>query len=643
MIWFRRIIAVPLALVFILLFISLLVIHRVNATAGNPDFYADRLEQADVYNYLYQDVLPAALEEIEADVGPDDFPVEFALLKSRAPGVMEQALPAEWLKTQVEMSFSQVVPYVLGDTDNFSVSIPLKDRVAAAAVALKALPHDEEFFNELYQQSIDYAAGKYGEMQADLPEILRLSDEEAASVIRTVLPPEWIHAQIDAALDEVVPYLTGEKEHFVLTLDISERMDALEAAVTDILVRPEAYDYALNDMAVSYIRERIEEIDIPEEIVIYDSDILDVLEEVVTPDWYEAIVNDVVGQVFSYLRGDRDTIDIVIYLGGLKPAVIDSFTELVDQKLEDYYNSLPTGTLEQTADFLLNPPQDSLPEYRPIGFFYWEIKLLAGIDIESMVSSSVNDLPDEYTLSDTDIRESLSEDGEEDLLTQVREMVQEGYTYTDADLREDLGEDFATITDTRVWIASDFSFTEVDLQEWMEEEEGTNGGGTWQTLEDIRSVAGTVRDWIWPAWFVPALLSVGVGFLGGRGWRSRVIWGAAVLAIACLIAYIAFGPVFSAFAEPRIDKALNESLGTTDGLGALAADKGVAVARDTVDSFVGGINIQAIVLLVLSLAAIAVVVWHPWSRRTRAVEEITPPPDLPPADQAQEPPDRPIS
>src|SRR3989304_1266495 len=98
MIIFRRIIAVPLALVFILLFVFLLVVHRTNATAGNPDFYIDKLRQADVYNYMYHDILPAALEEIEADVGANDFPVEFAILKSHAPGVMDQALPPEWLQ-----------------------------------------------------------------------------------------------------------------------------------------------------------------------------------------------------------------------------------------------------------------------------------------------------------------------------------------------------------------------------------------------------------------------------------------------------------------------------------------------------------------------------------------------------------------
>ncbi len=639
MIWLRRTIAIPLALVFIILFGVLLVVNRVNATAGNPDFYVERLHEADIYNFMYDDIIPVALDELEADMDNPHLPVDIALLKERLPGIVEEALPPEWLEAQVAQAFEQVMPYLMGDTDNFTISISLKDRVEAIAAAVKDALHDDEIFNDLYGQGIDFAIQEYAEIQVDLPETLHLSDVEVDAALRAVLPADWIQAQIEAAVDAVVPYLTKEAEHFTVRLDISGRMDALEDVITGVLMKPGTYDYVINDMAVSYIGDMISEIDVPGEIVISDSDILGVINEVLPDGWYEARVTDVVGQVFSYLRGDRDTIEISVYLADLKPDMIDAFTEMADQKLEDYYNSLPTGTLEQTADFVLNPPQDSLPEYRPVGFWWWEIKLLAGIDIEEIVAAAVNDLPDEYTFSDADIREALGSSGEDDLLTTARDMVRDGFTFTDADLLEEFGEDHETIEDVREWAAADYLFTEQDLHELMVKEDGSMAADDWQTVEDVRDIVGTARTWLWPAWLVPALLLAGVGFLGGRHWYSRIIWAASALAVASLIVYIAFGPVFSALARPEIDQAITEAVGQNEGVMAVADDKVVAVAQDTVDSFIGGIDTLAIVLLVASLVIIAAAVfWHFQRRRPQAVPvEISPDNALPP----EPPPDTP--
>ena len=650
MIFFRRLIAVPLALVFILLFIVLLVVNRANATAGNPDFYVERLHEADIYNFMYDDIMPAALGELEADMDDPDLPVDIALLKERLPGIMEEALPPEWLEAQVAQAFEQVMPYLMGDTDNFTISISLNDRVEAIAAAVKDILHDDVFYNDLYDQGIDFAIEEFAEIQADLPEVLRLSEAEVDAALRAVLPADWIRAQVDAAVDAVVPYLTKEAEHFTIRLDVSGRMDALEDVITGILTKQETYEYALNEMLVAFVQEKISGAGLPEGITFTDSEIAAVAEEVLPAGWYEARVNDVVGQAFSYLRGDRDTIEISIYLADLKPAMIDAFAGLADQKLEELYDSLPAGTLEQTADFLLNPPQDSLPEYRPIGFMYWEIKLLAGIDIEDLTADLVDEwIPDEYVFSDADIREALGDSGDDDLLTAARDMVRDGFTFTDADLYEELGEDHETIEDVREWVAADFLFTNEDLHQYMVEEEGGMAEDDWQTVETVRDIMGTVRTWLWPAWIVPALLLAGIGFLGGRHWYSRIIWAASVLAVAALIVYIAFGPVFSAVAQPQIDEVIAEEFTGTEGVTGLGVDKGVEIAQDTIDSVVGGMNIQAIIIFAVSLAVIAAAVfWHFWRRRVKAVPEPTPgtgdsfPPSIQPP-SADQPPDLPDS
>jgi hypothetical protein len=317
-------------------------------------------------------------------------------------------------------------------------------------------------------------------------------------------------------------------------------------------------------------------------------------------------------------------------------------TGLADQKLEVVFNLLPLATPEQEAALLANPPVGIFPPYRPPGMSYTELKALVSIDVEDVTAASVDEwMPDDFTFSDADIRGSFADEGEKDVLTQARDLVRDGFTFTDADLRENFGDDFGNIEDAREWMASDFVFTEADLQELITDD-AANDADDWQSYQDIRSIIGTARSWLWPAWLIPVLLLVGIGFLGGRNWRSRVLWGASVLAIASLIVVIAIGPVFSALAQPRIDDALAEAVSGTEGVQALAAAKGVAIAQDAIDSFIGGIYIWAIVLLVLSLVAIAAVIfWHFWRRRSVLKQEETPPSNLPPPEEPQDLPDAP--
>jgi len=84
-----------------------------------------------------------------------------------------------------------------------------------------------------------------------------------------------------------------------------------------------------------------------------------------------------------------------------------------------------------------------------------------------------------------------------------------------------------------------------------------------------------------------------------------LIWAAAVLVAIAIITYIAFGPVFSATAQPRIDEALMQTVGQAEGFQALLGNKGIAIAQNSIDSFVGGIKTQAFILLGVSLALVA--------------------------------------
>ncbi len=78
-----------LALIFALAF-------RVNNTLLEPEFVKSQLRDGDVYNYLHDEVLPAALDEIGENAS--DTPVDLTLLKDDITLAAREIFPPAWLQ-----------------------------------------------------------------------------------------------------------------------------------------------------------------------------------------------------------------------------------------------------------------------------------------------------------------------------------------------------------------------------------------------------------------------------------------------------------------------------------------------------------------------------------------------------------------
>jgi len=603
MMWLRRAIALPLALLFIILSILVLILFRANATVGNPDFYNEQLRQAEVYNFIYARLLPAALDEVE--LGGPEMGLDTSRLKPHIIGIAEQTLPPEWLEAQTEQTINQVVPYLWGDTGGFQVNITLKDRVEALFQALKATLHKEEVSSELYDGVVRLIIAKL-ESGAEPPPFFAFSAEEMEGALRTVLPEAWVLEQIDNAIDEVVPYFTGDKEQFTVRIEIIDRLDALEEVLADMLGRPESYE-RLFTVALAPVMEQSagEMAQLPLGLSLTSDEILSAMRETLPLEWYQAMVRDILAQLFSYLKGESEALEVTISLAERKPDIARALGELADQKLESVFASLPECTSGHFWELLAKGPLEAIPECKPPGLSYQEFKELMGIDFELMLTRLVDTgVPDQWTLSQAELSQMFGGEDGDDFLEKAREWVQTGLVFTSQDLRESLGPDYETVENIRQQIASELVFTDQDLRQAM-------GGEQLIALEQARSVLGMVRRWLMAAWVIPALLLLAIGALGGRRWSAKLLWAAVVLAVMAVLAYLAFGPLFSAMAQPRIDEALMSAVGQASGFQALAAEKGVSLAQNALDSFIGGLRGQALGLMIVSGVLIGVgVVWR---------------------------------
>lgn len=798
MILFRQTVAVILSLLFIAIFVVMMLIGRVNSTVGNPDFYVDQLHRADMYDFVYDDVIPVALEEMSFSGEDEEDFFDISTLKLHIVNVSKEAIPTEWLQEQVESSINLIMPYFLGDTEGFKVTIPLKDRVEAAFQALKKELHKDGVFDPLYNQLVEIMINEAKVNLEQMSDANILEEEDLQIIIRTALPPDWLLTQIDTAIDKLSPYLTQQEAHFSISLDISGRIGELEAIVADILTSEDTYEYVWDNLITTAVEDNVQDTtELPLGVEVTRDEIITSMKNVLTFEWYRAVAAEIAAELFAYIQGSQDTFKVIVSLAEHKPAIIVALAQLANDKLESVKQSLPTCNPEQLEYLLANPPidrlpecwpedmtyeelivtsflksqetydylfdnlistaiqqnlqdvtelsyevevsrqevidatkqvltfewykawvtditddivsyltgaedtfqvdiplaehktsianaiatladhkleamVDSLPECTPLGLSqllsnppvgelpdcrpedmsYQQVKDLLDIDITGEVSALIEDslpdewtiteadlqqiisgeivnplatdlsshiaqfldesIPDDWVITETDLRELIGDKSDNSILDQVREWVQEGLTIDDEKLRDWMGMEFERLEETRQQIATGYSFTEHDLREMMSD----GGQGQLQTIDSMRSWLGTLRPLIWLGWLLSALLLVAIGFLGGRHWGSRLIWAATPLAVASIIVLIAIGPLFASMAQPRIDTALADLTAQGEGLQALVGDKAREIAENAVATFISGLRIQAIILLVFSLIITGCgAAWHVRAQR----------------------------
>jgi hypothetical protein len=155
MIWFRRLLTIPLIIFLFFLLIVVLLVTNINDTAANPKFYQDQMREADIYNFVYEEILPAALDDIETD-DPWDITIEISDIEGDIVSAAEKILPPEWLQTEVESATNTLFPYILGDTDHLTYTLVLKDRIETAAEVIKYDILQGDAFANIYDEGVSY-------------------------------------------------------------------------------------------------------------------------------------------------------------------------------------------------------------------------------------------------------------------------------------------------------------------------------------------------------------------------------------------------------------------------------------------------------------------------------------------------------
>lgn len=616
MIWFRRFIAVILALLFTVFFIVMLFVSRINATLGNPHFYVDQLRKADIYNFVYDRVLPAALEEVEFGEAPQDMPLDIGEFQDEALILLREVVPPQWIQTRVEDAIAQVMPYLLGDTEKFAVTVPLNDRVQAAQQALKDTLYKGDAFPKLYDQMVAQAVDQASAKLDELPFKPTLTKQELDSIARKLIPRDWLLSQIDQAIDQVFPYLAGNVDNFTISIELKSRVEAAGDVVIDVLGKPQTYDYIFDEVAAPQLVQQVSQsVQLPFGITLTNEEVATALRQILPQPWFKARLEDLVKQTVSYLNGDSDTIAVAIPLADRKAATMKVLDDRANDKLKSLWQSLPEARPEQVPDMRRSLQAGQLPSYRLPGVSYEQLRQMVNIDFSQIIDSAIiKQIPDQVEITQAGLAQLLGEqDG--NALSRARQYVTQGWKFTDADLHRNLGaENAAGLEDVRSRIKSGFTFTQADLRQRLLET-SDNGEDTLANLDQMRHWLKTARRWLFAGWILPALLLVAMGASGARKLAGKIAWGSAALGIAALIAFLAAGPVYSSVARPALETALSQPAQQAQGVALVAIEKASQIAYNAADSFMLGLRQQALITLALALVGLGLGIILPRVRK----------------------------
>ncbi len=221
MIWLRWLLAFPLILILVFVLFFVVLITQVNNTVGSPGFYNRQMVQADVYNFVYDDLLPAVIDEVQAEESYD-IPIDLTAIEGDIIAVARRAAPPSWLRERFEGATAAVIPYVVGDSNSFGYTLPLKGVVQDAAAAVKDVILRGAAFDSIYNDMISFIAGETHEAAGEeLPPEADVTRSEFEESLRDNVPQAWLAGELEGIIDAALPYITGDANSFTYAIDLN--------------------------------------------------------------------------------------------------------------------------------------------------------------------------------------------------------------------------------------------------------------------------------------------------------------------------------------------------------------------------------------------------------------------------------------
>ena len=141
-----------------------------------------------------------------------------------------------WVQGQVESAFDEVVPYLVGDADEFEIRVRLAgEQVDAAAEEVASILREADAYDLMYTEVVEPAGPGSREAVIRLPHGVEITWGEVVDILRQVAPPSWVQLQAEKLIAEIVPYLAGRSDEFLTTISLVDNKQESEAVLEEIV------------------------------------------------------------------------------------------------------------------------------------------------------------------------------------------------------------------------------------------------------------------------------------------------------------------------------------------------------------------------------------------------------------------------
>ena len=533
----RRIFAIILIPIFLLLFLLTILIWQIQATIGDPEAIKEELVKADIYNFIYDDVMEPllvdALEEVVEDPGKllNDDLIELEIRpETDSPelvGLLRDFLPPDELQARVEHVIDEFVPYITGDTDEFQIQLRLGERVRAwpelFSTRLDALDAGDRLSSAVLAPILERSLDA---LQAEGLDV-SITPQRAQEIAQGVVPGDWIETQFVNATRDVSGWLTRTEDNFQVTVQFADRLPRATKALKDVLDEANAEQFLFQSLIEPELNKALGSFTaLSHGVLISDEEIAAAIEEVAPEPWIREQRNGIIDSLSGYMSGETDQLALSIDLSGRAGTAVVVLTNLAERKLTELVDGTPAcRTIAEGLRAAQDIQRGRFPSCRPAEINSDTIlSVLSGpfkTEIDRLI---VNQIPDSFTFTEDDLADLIGESSVESI-DDVRRFVAEGFTYSATDLRLDIAKrrnDF-TLNDldvVRDLLDDNHIFTEVDFTDSLLRDRPD----LLDDFDNVRDRVGQGRSLWFLVFFVPGLVLLIIAFLGGRNWNSRLKW-----------------------------------------------------------------------------------------------------------------------
>lgn len=617
MIWVRRIIALPFI---ILAFITFQVGVLAQQTASNlisPSFYLETLADSNVYSFLLTDLPTTALQDVrKANSNP--IIEQSGLSDETIVSSINTIVPPDWLQSNFESTVTGVGDYVTGKTDEFTISIPVDERVQAASNQITFVLNESDIYKMVMENQVRPVVSEAS--KNELPFDVSVNEDQLMASIQKIISKAWLTGQIDSVLGEVVPYAVGSEDTFSIVVKVDDRIEVAVAEVKSLMAEANAYEALFEGSIAPNISSSIgNSAKLPYGIEITDEEISSIIKKTAPPSWMQKTTESILDNATPYLVGKTDEFTISINIEPNKEEAVSDLMALAEQKLNTKLADLPDCDTDEVVN-ILNNPVAGLPSCYPADpSLKQQMQSFTRSYVTTVISAVrpqiINTIPNSIDFDQNSLRQVVPAKAL-DSFDQGRDIVRDGYTFTEKDLenliKQGAGDNsWNQVSKVRDSLSKGIQYNERDFRIHIETVTA-DGGQTLSMLDQVRGILKLVHMFNMAVYIPTLLIAAIVGFLGGKGWIQRLMWAAITMLVASILVYAIWGPVYSSIAEPilhvQIDQIASQASGQIApqflATESLVVQQVTNIGKIAISKFISGISGTALITSILSLAII---------------------------------------